>query len=53
MKVSELIHMLQTMRPDDEVVAYDADAGGFMPVTGCVFGGPDKTAQVELHTDER
>lgn len=51
MKVRELVERLATL-PDQEaeVVAYDADAGEAMPVSGMVYGGGDSV--VALQTDE-
>ena len=51
MTVSELVKKLQALPDQGAVVmAYDADAGERMPISGMVFGGGDGV--VELHTDE-
>ncbi|NOS67801.1 MAG: hypothetical protein HOO67_05570 [Candidatus Peribacteraceae bacterium] len=50
MTVRELIELLQTANPDDEVTAYNSDHQGLVPVTGMLYDGKDR--MVELCTDE-
>lgn len=49
MKVRELIEMLQDADGEHEVLAFDADADEFVPVSGMVYGVGD---EVVLQTDD-
>jgi hypothetical protein len=49
MKVRELIEVLSAANGDDEVLAFDADADDFVPVSGMVYG---VGSEVVLQTDD-
>ena len=48
--VESLIKMLQGLDPEGVVLAYDADAEGYCPVSGIVYGGEEN--EVYLQTDD-
>lgn len=50
MKVADLIDRLSKLDRNDVVKIYDADTGGFAPVTGMLYGGGDKI--VTLQSDD-
>lgn len=51
MRVRELVEKLSALPDQDAVVlAFDADAGEIVPVSGMVYGGDDRV--VALQTDE-
>lgn len=49
MRVAQMIELLNTMNPEAEVTAFNADAQEIVPVTGAVFN----SSQVELQTDDQ
>lgn len=52
MKVADLVLRLQQLRPDAEVMAFDADAGVVMPITGYLYSPGEDPPSVELCTDD-